>query len=110
MNKENIMKIDRPINTEKLIDLNGGIIIPMKFKLHQKVYHPRITSDGKLIDIREYYIVRINIVMDRRGTFVDYHASPCRDKVRGHLFHDGKLLFKSHNEAMAYAKGLYVLK
>lgn len=90
--------------------INEHISIPVKFKLGEKVYHPRITSDGKLIDIREYYIVRIAIVMDRRSTFADYHASPCRDNVRGHLFHDGKLLFQSHNEAMAYIKGLYIVK
>lgn len=91
-------------------NINEKISIPAKFKLGEKVYHPRINSNGKLIDIREYYIVRINIVMDRKDTFIDYHASPCRDKVRGHLFHDGKLLFQNYNEAMAYTKGLYVVK
>lgn len=90
--------------------VNEHISIPIKFKLGEKVYHPRINSDGNLIDIREYHIVRINAVMNRRGTFVDYHASPCRDKVRGHLFRDGKLLFQNYNEAMAYTKGLYVVK
>lgn len=82
------------------------ISIPVKFKLHEKVYHPRITFDGKLIDIREYYIVRIKVVVDRIGTFVDYHASPCKDKKRGHLFHEGKLLFTSYDEAMAYAEDI----
>ena len=64
MTREEIMKIDRPIDTEKLINSDGNISIPMKFKLHQKVYHPRITAQGKLLDIREYYIVRIAIVIN----------------------------------------------
>ncbi len=34
MTREEIMKIDRPIDTEKLINSNGNISIPIKFKLH----------------------------------------------------------------------------
>lgn len=105
MNKENIMKIDRPITTEKLIDSNGGITIPMKFKLHQKVYHPRIVIEQKkLIDIREYYIVRIAIVINGNFTSIDYHASPYKEKVRGQLFYNGNQLFASYEDAIEYAK------
>ena len=74
------------MKTEKLIHSNGSITIPLKFKLHQKVYHPRITEQRKLIDIREYYIVRIN------------------ENTRGKLFYEGNQLFGSYEEALEYAK------
>jgi hypothetical protein len=34
------------MDTKQLIDSNGHITITTKFKLHQKVYHPRITAQG----------------------------------------------------------------
>lgn len=37
-------KIDMPIDTRKLIDSDGNIKIPLKFKMYQKVYYPRITE------------------------------------------------------------------
>lgn len=104
MNKEEIMKIDRPIDTKNLMDSNGAIRIPMKFKLHQKVYCPRITEQRKLIDIREYYIVRIAIVINRYLTSIDYHASPYEGNTRGKLFHNGNQLFDSYEKALEYAK------
>lgn len=104
MTREEIMKIDRPIDTEKLINSDGNISIPMKFKLHQKVYHPRITAQGKLLDIREYYIVRIAIVINGYLTSIDYHASPYKEHVRGQLFHNGNQLFDSYEKAIEYAK------
>lgn len=104
MNKENVMKIDRPIFTEKLINSDGNISIPMKFKLHQKVYHPRITEQRKLLDIREYYIVRIAIVINGNFTSIDYHASPYKEHVRGQLFYNGNQLFSTYEEALEYAK------
>ena len=76
----------------------------MKFKLHQKVYHPRITAQGKLLDIREYYIVRIAIVINGYLTSIDYHASPYKEHVRGQLFHNGNQLFDSYEKAIEYAK------
>lgn len=105
MNKENVMKIDRPAYTEKLINSNGNISIPMKFKLYQKVYHPRITEHWKLLDIREYYIVKISIFIDRNFTSIYYYASPYKEKVRGQLFREGNQLFDSYEKALEYAKG-----
>lgn len=56
----NDLIMDKPIETEKSINFyNRDINIPLKFKLHQKVYYPRITDRGKLLDIREYYIVKL---------------------------------------------------
>ena len=104
MNKEEVMKIDRPVYTEKLINSNGNINIPMKFKLHQKVYHPRITEQWKLLDIREYYIVKISISIDRNFTSIYYYASPYKEKVRGQLFREGNQLFDSYEKALEYAK------
>lgn len=104
MTREEIMKIDRPIDTEKLINSDGNISIPMKFKLHQKVYHPRITAQGKLLDIREYYIVRIAIVINGYLASTDYHASPYKEKVRGQLFREGNQLFGSYEKALKHAK------
>lgn len=92
------------MDTNKLIDQTGMVSIPMKFKLHQKVYHPRITQSRKLLDIREYYIVRINITIDGRFTSIDYHASPNKDNVRGKLFYEGRQLFHTYEEALEYAK------
>ena len=97
--------MDKPIETEKLIDSNGNIIVPAKFKIHQKVYHPRITDQGKLLDIREYYIVRIAIVINGYFTSIDYHASPNKERVKGQLFHNGNQLFSTYDEALKYAKG-----
>lgn len=104
MTREEIMKIDRPIETENLINSDGNISIPMKFKLHQKVYHPRITDQGKLLDIREYYIVRIAITINGYFTSIYYYASPCKEKVRGQLFREGNQLFESYDDALEYAK------
>ncbi len=92
------------MDTKQLIDSNGHITITTKFKLHQKVYHPRITAQGKLLDIREYYIVRIAVVINGYFTFIDYHASPYKEKVRGQLFREGNQLFSSYEEALEYAK------
>ena len=99
-----VIKIDKPIETEKLIDSNGNIIVPAKFRIHQKVYYPRITDQGKLLDIREYYIVRIAIVISGYFTSIDYHASPYKEKARGQLFHNGNQLFSTYDEALKYAK------
>ena len=96
--------MDRPIETEKLIDSNGHITISTKFTIHQKVYHPRITDKGKLLDIREYYIVRIAIVINGYFTSIDYHASPYKEHVRGQLFHNGNQLFSTYDDAIEYAK------
>ena len=96
--------MDRPIETEKLIDSNEHITISTKFTIHQKVYHPRITAQGKLLDIREYYIVRIAIVINGCFTSIDYHASPYKEHVRGQLFHNGNQLFSTYDEALKYAK------
>lgn len=104
MNEENVMKLDRPIDTENLISSNGNIKIPMKFKLHQKVYHPRITEQRKLLDIREYYIVKISITIDKNFTSIYYYASPYKEKVRGQLFREGNQLFDSYEKALEYAK------
>ncbi|NBI86942.1 hypothetical protein D3Z47_12290 [Lachnospiraceae bacterium] len=104
MDKEDIMKIDRPIDTEKLINSDGNISIPMKFKLHQKVYHPRITEQRKLLDVREYYIVKIAISIDRNFTSIYYYASPYKEKVRGQLFREGNQLFDSYEKALEHAK------
>lgn len=92
------------MKTEKLIHSNGSITIPLKFKLHQKVYHPRITEQRKLIDIREYYIVRINVIINGDFTLTDYHASPYKENTRGKLFYEGNQLFGSYEEALEYAK------
>lgn len=63
--------MDKPIETENLIDYhNKDINIPLKFKLYQKVYYPRITDQGKLLDIREYYIIRISIVITGYSTSI----------------------------------------
>lgn len=104
MTREEMMKIDRPIDTEKLINSDGNISIPMKFKLHQKVYHPRITVQRKLLDVREYYIVRIAITINGYLTSINYHASPYKEKVRGQLFYEGNQLFESYEKALDYAK------
>lgn len=97
--------MDRAIGTEKVIDSKGNISIPLKFKLHQKVYHPRIVLEKrKLIDIREYYIVRINIVIDGNFTSIDYHVSPYEDNIKGKLFYGGEQLFESYEKALEYAK------
>lgn len=103
--KMNDVIMDKPIETDKLIDnRNKDINIPLKFKLHQKVYHPRITSQGKLLDIREYYIVRIAIVITGYSTSIDYHVSLYKEKSRGQLFRNGDQLFGTYNEAFKYAK------
>lgn len=104
MNKEDVMKIDRPIDTEKLINSDGNISIPMKFKLHQKVYHPRITEQRKLLDVKEYYIVRIAITINGNFTSIYYYASPYKEKVRGQLFREGNQLFSTYDDALKYAK------
>lgn len=97
--------MDKPIETENVIDNhNKDINIPLKFKLHQKVYYPRITSQGKLLDIREYYIVRIAIVITGYSTSIDYHVSPYKEKSRGQLFRNGDQLFSTYAEALKYAK------
>ena len=84
-------------------DIEKWLEIHTKFKIGDKVYHPRICSEKKmLIDIREYYIVRIDINIDRRFKNITYQASPCREKVRGKSFRDGKLLFRSYEEAFKY--------
>lgn len=99
------VNMDRPVETEKLIDFEkGNISIPLKFKLHQKVYHPRITVQRKLLDIREYYIVRIVIVINGCFTSIDYHASPYKEHVRGQLFHNGNQLFSTYDDAIEYVK------
>lgn len=93
------------MDTNKMIDLTTGIVsIPMKFKLHQKVYFPRIIEQRKLLDIKEYYIVRINITIDGRFTSIGYYASPTKDNVRGKLFYEGKQLFSTYEEALEYSK------
>ena len=97
-------KENKTMTTNRLINSGGNLNIPMKFKLHQKVYHPRITINGKLLDIREYYIVRINIVIDGRFISVDYHASPYKENVRGKIFYDGEQLFHTYEEALKYAE------
>lgn len=102
---KNKTKIDMPKETKKWIDFTkGSVSIPLKFELHQKVYHPRITEHGKLLDIREYYIVRINITVDENFTSIGYHASPYKDNVTGKLFYEGNQLFGSYKEALEYAK------
>lgn len=101
----NNLIMDKPIETENVIDNhNKDINIPLKFKLHQKVYHPRITDRGKLMDIREYYIVRIAIVINRYSTSIDYHVSPYKEKSRGQLFRNGDQLFGTYDEVLKYAK------
>lgn len=103
--KMNDVNMDKPTETENLIDnQNKDINIPLKFKLYQKVYHPRITDRGTLLDIREYYIVRIAIVITGYSTSIDYHASPYKGKARGQLFRNGDQLFSTYNEALKYAK------
>lgn len=98
--------MDKPIETESVIDNhNKDINIPLKFKLHQKVYYPRITDHGKLLDIREYYIVRIAIVITEYSTSIDYHVSPYKEKSRGQLFRNGDQLFGTYAEAFKCAKG-----
>ena len=104
MNKEDVMKIDRPIDTKKLIDSNGNISIPMKFKLHQKVYYPRITDQRKLIDVREYYIVRISITINGYLTSIGYYASPYKEQGIGKLFYEGNQLFDTYDKALEHAK------
>lgn len=94
---------NRLFDTKDLIN-DGDIKFPIKFKLHQKVYHPRITQDWKLIDIREYYIVRIAIVVTGVFTSIDYHASPTKERSRGQLFRNGYMLFHTYEEALEYAK------
>ena len=97
--------MDKTIETDKLIDNhNKDINIPLKFKLHQKVYHTKITNRGKLLDIREYYIVRIAIVITGYSTSIDYHVSPYKEKSRGQLFRNGNQLFSTYAEALKYAK------
>jgi CRISPR/Cas system-associated exonuclease Cas4 (RecB family) len=101
----NDLIMDKPIETEKSINFyNRDINIPLKFKLHQKVYYPRITDQGKLLDIREYYIVRIAIVITGYSTSIDYHVSPYKEKSRGQLFRNGNQLFGTYDEALKYAK------
>ena len=91
--------------TEKIIDEKGNISIPLKFKLHQKVYCPRIVLEKrKLIDIREYYIVRINVTINGNFTSIGYHASPYEGNTRGKLFYEGNQLFESYEKALDYAK------
>lgn len=98
-------KIDSPMYTEKIIDSKGNISIPLKFKLHQKVYCPRIVLEKrKLIDIREYYIVRINVTVNSNFTSISYHASPYKENTRGKLFYEGNQLFDSYEKALEYAK------
>ena len=87
-----------------LIPQKEKINVPLKFKLHQKVYYPRITEQRRLKDIREYYIVRINIIIDNRHISVGYHASPYKDNVTGKLFYEGNQLFNSYEKALEYAK------
>lgn len=97
--------MDKPIETENLIDYhNKDINIPLKFKLHQKVYYPRIMDQGKLLDIREYYIVRISIVITGYSTSIDYYVSPYKEKSRGQLFRNGSQLFSTYDDALKYAK------
>ena len=79
--------------------------VPLKFKLHQKVYCPRIVLEKrKLIDIREYYIVRINVTINGNFTSIGYHASPYEGNTRGKLFYEGNQLFESYEKALDYAK------
>lgn len=93
------------MNTEKLINFeNENVSIPLKFKLHQKVYYPRITEQKNLKDIREYYIVRITITIDGRFTSINYHASPYKDNTTGKLFYNGNQIFDSYEKALEYAK------
>ena len=91
------------------MNVMGGIdlLITPKFGLLEKVYHPRICDDPrKLIDIREYYIVRIDLRINSRITSITYKASPCRDKVRGMSFTEGRELFHTYEEALEYAREL----
>ncbi len=97
-------KIDMPIDTRKLIDSDGNIKIPLKFKMYQKVYYPRITEQRKLKDIREYYIVRINVTIKGDFTSIGYHASPYKGNTSGKLFYEGNQLFDSYEKALEHAK------
>ena len=60
----------------EVIIIDKWLEVPTKFKLQDKVYHPRICSEKKtLIDIREYYIVRIDIILDK------YSKKPTKKEV-----------------------------
>lgn len=89
----------------EVIIIDKWLEVPTKFKLQDKVYHPRICSEKKtLIDIREYYIVRIDVILDKYSKTVNYHASPNKDNVRGLKFYDGSGLFHTYEEALEYAR------
>ena len=88
-----------------MIKIEKWLELPTKFKLGDKVYRPRICSEKKkLIDIREYYIVRIEIILDKYSKTVNYHASPNKNNTQGLKYYDGYGLFKTYEEAIEYAK------
>lgn len=88
-----------------MIYIKEYLNIPLKFKLHDKVYVPRICLERKeLTDIKEYYITRIDISIDKRGVFINYFISTNKEKTRGKKFYNGELLFHTYDEALNYIK------
>ena len=88
-----------------MMKIEKWLEIPTKFKLGDKVYKPRVCSEKKiLIDIREYYIVRIEVILDKYSKTVNYHASPNKDNVRGLKSYNGDGLFSTYEEALEYAR------
>lgn len=76
----------------------------LKFKLGDKVYFPRICREKRtLLDIREYYIVRIDISLDKYQKVITYYASPNKENIRGKRFFEGEGIFSTYDKAMQYA-------
>lgn len=76
----------------------------LKFKIGQKVYHPRISKDNGFIDIREYYITNINIWINYKNEInIDYFASTSKTKL-GKKFWNGDLLFETYEDTINYVE------
>lgn len=78
--------------------------INTKFQIGDLVYIPRINSKNNcLIDIKQYYIVRINVSIMSNKTRIEYHVSKNKNSIRGTVFYENSPLFNSLREATEYA-------